>query len=206
MVETVDGDAIGRASIVNYNGKTVYDKFAKPEKRITDFRSHVSGITPEALKHAIPFSQCREEVLKIIEGKILVGHTLKGDIKLLNYEHPKHLIRDVSKYKKYQDKKGSKKSLKFLSDTFLQRVIQEGAHSSVEDSQAAMGLYREVEKDWENMLKQKKRAHKRTIGEMFSSFNEKKSDVGKDSNAKPVKLAKTEETGDTAQPEKTLKN
>jgi len=172
MVETTEGDAIARVSIVNYNGKTVYDKFCRPEKKIIDFRSHVSGVTPDKLKNAIPFSQCRLEVIKLLQGRILVGHTLKGDLKDLNYEHPKHLIRDVSKYAKYKDEKtGTKQGLRVLTDKFLQRVIQEGAHSSIEDSQAAMGLYREVEKDWENMIKQKQRAQqKRTIGDMFKSL------------------------------------
>lgn len=62
MVETEAGDAVGRVSIVNYNGKTVYDKFVRPEKKIVDYRSHVSGITPEALKKGISFAQCKSEV------------------------------------------------------------------------------------------------------------------------------------------------
>jgi len=92
-----------------------------------------------------------------LEGRILVGHTIKGDLKGLEYEHPKELIRDVSKYKKYRDQLNSKRSLKVLTDMFLQRVIQEGAHSPIEDAQAAMGLYREVEQEWEQVLKEKKR-------------------------------------------------
>ena len=62
MVETEEGDAIARASIVNYNGKVVYDKFMRPEKRIIDFRSAISGVTPGVLKTAIPFPKAREEV------------------------------------------------------------------------------------------------------------------------------------------------
>jgi len=62
MVETEAGDAVGRVSIVNYNGKPIYDKFVKPEKKIVNYRSHISGITPEALKKAIPFAQCKKEV------------------------------------------------------------------------------------------------------------------------------------------------
>ena len=123
--------------------------------------------------------------MKLLTGHTLIGHSLKGDIKLLNFEHPKHLIRDVSKYRKYRNKKGGKMSLRVLSDTFLQKVIQEGSHSSVEDSQAAMALYREVEKDWENQIKQKKRTQQRTIGEMFNSF---KSEItkGAEENGKQV--------------------
>ena len=80
------------------------------------------------------------------------------------------MTRDVSKYKKYKNDIGGKQSLKVLTDKFLQKTIQDGAHSSVEDARATLALYREVEKDWENILKQKKRSQKRTIGEMFNSF------------------------------------
>ncbi len=188
MVETEEGDAVGRASIVNYNGKIVYDKFVKPEKRIVDYRSSISGVTPERLKTAVTFAQCREEVTKIMAGKIIIGHSLKSDLKVLNYEHPKHLIRDVSKYKKYRDKSGNKIGLRVLTDTFLQKVIQEGAHDSIEDSRAGLALYREVEKDWENQIKQKKHFQKRSIGEMFGSFKpdaseEKKTEAGKEAKA-----------------------
>lgn len=85
-----------------------------------------------------------------------MGHTLKGDLKGIEHEHPRELVRDVSRYRKYRDRVNGKRPLRVLADDFLQRVIQEGAHSSVEDAQAAMGLYREVQEEWENAIKQKK--------------------------------------------------
>ena len=63
MVETDQGDAIGRISIVDYHGDVLYDKFVKPEKNITDYRTAVSGIRQEDLKDAITFSQSRKEVI-----------------------------------------------------------------------------------------------------------------------------------------------
>ena len=47
------------------------------------------------------------------------------------------------------------KSLKKLSKDFLGVTIQEGAHSSVIDARASLALYRIVEREWENTLKQK---------------------------------------------------
>ena len=38
-----------RVSIVNYNGVVIYDKYVKPEGRVTDFRTWVSGVRPENL-------------------------------------------------------------------------------------------------------------------------------------------------------------
>lgn len=50
MVEVEGGkDALARVSIVNYHGHILMDKFVIPEKRITDYRSWVSGVYPENL-------------------------------------------------------------------------------------------------------------------------------------------------------------
>ncbi len=95
--------------------------------------------------------------MKLLKGRVLVGHTLKGDFKVLNYEHPQHLIRDIRKCKKYRSSSGKTMSLRLLADTFLQKVIQEGAHSSVEDARATLALYREVEAEWEPLIRQQLR-------------------------------------------------
>jgi len=51
MVE-IDGfeDGLGRVSIVNFNGHVLLDTFVKPEGKITNYRTWVSGIHP---KHMI---------------------------------------------------------------------------------------------------------------------------------------------------------
>ena len=73
------------------------------------------------------------------------------------FEEPsgKGLVRDVAKYAKYKSSLGQAKSLKNLSKEFLGKTIQEGSHSSVVDARAALALYRIVEKEWENHVKQK---------------------------------------------------
>ena len=43
-------EALARVSIVNYNGHVLMDKFVRPKKRITDFRTWVSGVHPWNLK------------------------------------------------------------------------------------------------------------------------------------------------------------
>lgn len=46
-----DGEesALARVSLVNYNGAVLMDDFVKPQERVTDFRTAVSGITPKHL-------------------------------------------------------------------------------------------------------------------------------------------------------------
>jgi len=153
----VDGyyEGLARISIINYNGHVLYDTFVKPSGKVTDFRTWVSGVTPRDLRDAVPYEYCRLNVIKMLKDKIIVGHTLKHDFKVLNYEHPQHLVRDLTHFKKFQSDVGHAVSLKRLSTMFLGKTIQEGSHCSIIDSRAALCLYRLFEKPWENFIKQK---------------------------------------------------
>ena len=42
---------LARVSIVNCHGHCVYDKFVKPREKVTDYRTHVSGIRPKDLEN-----------------------------------------------------------------------------------------------------------------------------------------------------------
>jgi RNA exonuclease 4 len=41
---------LARVSIVNYYGEVLMDKYVTPTERVVDYRTFVSGITPEVLK------------------------------------------------------------------------------------------------------------------------------------------------------------
>lgn len=47
---TGEASALARVAIVNAFGQCVYDVFVKPREKVTDYRTHVSGIT-KALLH-----------------------------------------------------------------------------------------------------------------------------------------------------------
>ncbi|GMF11102.1 unnamed protein product [Phytophthora lilii] len=96
---------LARCSIVDYDGNVVYDKHVRPVEKVTDFRTHVSGIKASSLRHAIPFAQCLKEVGKIMQDKIIVGHALKNDFQALMFTPPKHLIRDTAYYRPYMRRK-----------------------------------------------------------------------------------------------------
>lgn len=38
--------ALARVSLVNQHGHCIYDKFVRPREKVTDFRTHVSGVRP----------------------------------------------------------------------------------------------------------------------------------------------------------------
>ena len=99
-----------RVSIVNYNGVVVYDKYVRPEGRVTDFRTWVSGVRPENLLEkngAISYQQAIKDTHRILNScKQIVGHSLQHDFKVLNYKIGSDKIRDVSKYAKYKSSIG----------------------------------------------------------------------------------------------------
>lgn len=41
--------ALARVSIVNFYGEVILNKYVKPTREITDYRTEFSGITPELL-------------------------------------------------------------------------------------------------------------------------------------------------------------
>lgn len=135
--------ALARVSIVNWNGDQVYDSFVRPKEKVTDWRTHVSGVSPKDMVNARSLEEVQKDVAEIIEGKILVGHAVRNDLEALLLSHPKRDIRDTSKHPPYRKLTGgSSPPLRVLAAELLGLKIQEGAHSSVEDARATMLLFR----------------------------------------------------------------
>ncbi|NXK91228.1 AEN nuclease, partial [Formicarius rufipectus] len=149
---------LARCSVVNYEGDVIYDKYVQPELPIVDYRTRWSGITRQHMKSAIPFKVAQAEILKILKDKIVVGHAIHNDFQALKYFHPKDRTRDTSQITMLKQRAGlpvrANVSLKNLASHLLQKKIQVGrkGHSSVEDAQTAMELYRLVEVQWEKEL------------------------------------------------------
>ncbi|KAI5096401.1 RNA exonuclease 4, partial [Silurus meridionalis] len=145
---------LARVSIVNYFGKCVYDKYVKSTQKVTDYRTAVSGIRPADIQHGESFKTVQQEVAKILEGRILVGHAIHNDLKILLLDHPKRNTRDTQKYKPFKKiAKSGRPSLRVLCREILNVKVQQGEHSSVQDAQATMRLYTLVKKKWETELK-----------------------------------------------------
>lgn len=152
--------SLARCSIVNYNGDVLYDDYVLPPCHIVDYRTRWSGIRKCHMAKATPFKIARSQILKILRGKIVIGHAIHNDYKALQYFHPKSLTRDTSQIpllnRKADCPENVTLSLKHLTKKLLHRDIQAGksGHSSVEDAQATMELYKLVEVEWEQHLAQ----------------------------------------------------
>lgn len=166
MVSDLNNKSIlARVSVVNYNLACIYDKYVKPPTQIGDLRTRFSGVREEDLMNGTDFEIVRNEVKSLLRNKILVGHGLGNDFKVLKFGHYKQLIRDTSKYKPFEEVNDSKTpSLKKLAKMFLNETIQEGEHNSIEDAKTAMKLYKKYRREWEiSLLNSKSNKIKGTI-------------------------------------------
>lgn len=161
MVGTGPGgrrSALARCSIVGYGGDVLYDRYVRPAAPVVDYRTRWSGIRRHHMAGAVPFGAARKEILRLLAGKVVVGHAVHNDFKALKYFHPEALTRDTSKMPLLNRKGGFPEnatvSLKRLAKELLHKDIQVGksGHSSVEDARTTMELYKVVEVEWEQQL------------------------------------------------------
>jgi RNA exonuclease 4 len=156
--------ALARASAVNWDGDILLDTFVQVPERVTDFRTHVSGVRPKDIspknEKAMTHTQVREVMEQLLMGKILVGHALKNDLSVLLISHPKKEVRDTAKYKPFMrpsGRVGGKMRPRKLRDLVWENcgleIQRKGVgHSSVEDARASMELFKCVRGRWEKEL------------------------------------------------------
>ncbi|XP_037026902.1 RNA exonuclease 4 [Bradysia coprophila] len=148
---------LARISIVNQQGEIIMDKYVKPSESVVDYRTHISGIRAKDIDNGEPFGAVQREVINLLKGRILVGHSVSNDLKVLHLKHPYRDTRDTSKYAPLAKRVsgGSTPSLKALARVVLGINIQDGEHCSVEDARATMRIYNKISQDWERNLKQR---------------------------------------------------
>jgi RNA exonuclease 4 len=152
--------SLARVTIVDWNYNTILDKFIRQTEPVTDYRTYVSGITPDDLtsNNAIDLEACREMVLTILKNKCLIGHALKNDLAVLRIRHPWQRMRDTAKYEPFMKVRFIEdgilwpRKLKDLCDEKLKLTIQVQTHSPYEDAVSALKLYQLVRTKWEKVM------------------------------------------------------
>lgn len=158
--------ALARVSIVDFDGNVVLDSFVKVPGRVTDFRTHVSGVRAKDIKTtagAMDAKEIRTVVSKILKDKILVGHALRNDFQALMMDHPKEMVRDTARYTplmratgKHGGKLKSRKLRDLVKENLNMDIQVEGeAHDSTDDARAAMELYKHFRTSWEKEIEKK---------------------------------------------------
>lgn len=143
MCLTAKGLVVTRVSILNFEGKVLYDELIKPEFEILDYLTKYSGITKEKLDEATKsLETTQQDILKIVSSEdILIGHSIQSDLDVLHLRHPK--IVDTSLI--YEHKAGApfRPGLKYLANEYLSKEIQiekSAGHDSVEDALTCIEL------------------------------------------------------------------
>ncbi|AMD22855.1 HHR086Wp [Eremothecium sinecaudum] len=146
--------ALARVTAVNYCGEQLLNLYVKPKEQVTDWRTWVSGIRPEDMKNAVNFDVARKAVADLIEGRILIGHSISKDLKVLRLSHPRNLTRDTAMCGFLKEKYGyiGTPSLKKLATDVLGIEIQKAEHSSLEDAKATLEIYKAHKADYDSTL------------------------------------------------------
>merc|ERR1712061_462439 len=143
--EGVDS-VLARVSIVDNEGCVLLDQFVQPSQYVTDYRTHITGMTAATFRErkVIKEDEARKRASELLEGKIVVGHSVQYDFQALLLTHPHELIRDTALYKPLRPEGLQHKtpSLKKLVANWLHENIQTGVHDSLEDARMALRLYR----------------------------------------------------------------
>lgn len=141
MVNTTIGIEIVRVTVINHEGKEVYESKVKPFNPILDYKSKYSGITEESLRNCSKkLIDVQLDLLKIFDkDSILIGHSLESDLKALKIVH--YNVVDTSIIYPHKYGPPYKWGLKLLCEQHLQRIIQsEEGHDSKEDALASLDL------------------------------------------------------------------
>lgn len=163
MVGVGDGghsSSAARVTVIDWFGTVLLDEFIQQTEPVTDYRSFVSGITPQDLEEVtMTLQECQELVLSLLHDHILVGHALKNDMKALGITHPWWLTRDSAKYEPFMKVRFNDGILwpRKLKDLVSEKLNQEiqvmgKPHSPCEDASAALDLYRSVRPKWESVM------------------------------------------------------
>lgn len=167
-------DIAVRVSIVDFNCNIVYDRFFKPDKPVTDYRSNITGLYKENFTHAEYLCYSIYKIGSIIKGNILVGHELSHHLKFLGIQHPFSLRRDTSSFRPFLLVMAGKPAptLKDLAQVLLNRTIQEKYRDTVENAITAMKLYVKYKYEWDTEIRsmyQVYHAHKNIQGKRRES-------------------------------------
>lgn len=143
MSFTNRGLELTKVSVINTDGKLVYDTFVLPDSPIVDYNTKFSGITAKNLsgKNVKSLREVQNDLMGFINADtILVGHALENDLRALKIIHQKVVDTSVL----YPNARGypHKHSLKLLSQRYLDLEIQTGSngHNAHEDAWAALQL------------------------------------------------------------------
>lgn len=161
--------ALARISMVGISDEVILDCLVLPDEEVRDWRAAITGLSLEAFTRpgSVPglpsLVMSTKEVLElvnaILDERVIVGHDLRHDLKLLRrHQQRSQLLRDTAFFPSLRpyDFKGGLPSLRSLAKLHLGVDIQTGIHDSIEDARTAMHLYLLFRDEFEEYITNKK--------------------------------------------------
>ena len=95
--------SLARVSLVNYHGAVIMDEYVQQRERVVDYRTPWSGIRASNMINGMwhvscvldkfgidinsslakPFEEVQKKVHALLDGRILIGHAVHHDLKVL---------------------------------------------------------------------------------------------------------------------------
>lgn len=82
--KVITESSLARVSLVNYHGEVIMDTFVRQKERVTDYRTHASGVRPKDVvgPDALSLEDVQRRVADVLKGRTLVGHAVFNDLKV----------------------------------------------------------------------------------------------------------------------------
>ncbi|KAK7489485.1 hypothetical protein BaRGS_00019284 [Batillaria attramentaria] len=142
MVYTLGGIELARVTVIDMEGKTVFESLVKPFNPVVDFNTRFSGLTAADLKDVTTTGTDVQAILLSMfsDKTILIGHSLESDLFALKLIHS--TVVDTSVVFPHRLGPPYKRALKNLMLETFQKIIQsdDGGHDSKEDAVACLDL------------------------------------------------------------------
>ena len=144
---------VAEVALVDWNGDVIYHTYVQPTGPVKNYREEITGLTPAILDGARPFEEVQAEVLRHLQGKIVVGHALENDLRALQIRLNPADIRNTAHHPFFQTlgpKTLQPQKLAKLYETYVGNAeIQKGHHGAIEDARASMRLYKTYHNSWD---------------------------------------------------------
>ena len=96
MVELAGGrDAIAQVCVVSEHLTPLFKSYVRPIGQIVDYMTLHSGLRPTDLVDAPELTQVVSRVRALLCGHLVVGHSVRTDLRLLGISHPEECIRET---------------------------------------------------------------------------------------------------------------